>query len=79
MRWYAGRPLRLRDTHDNVQAGMLTLKFLRANTKRDNRAIAAYYQGLGAVRDHGMFRDTKQYVRAVRAHQSRIARTGSPL
>ncbi len=79
MRWYAGRPLRLRDTHDNVLAGMLTLKFLRANTKRDNRAIAAYYQGLGAVRDHGMFRDTQQYVRAVRAHQARIARTGSPL
>ena len=79
MRWYAGRPLRLRDTHDNVLAGMLTLKFLRANTTRDNRAIAAYYQGLGAVRDHGMFRDTRQYVRAVRAHQSRIARSGSPL
>lgn len=79
MRWYAGRPLRLRDTHDNVLAGMLTLNFLRANTKRDNRAIAAYYQGLGAVHDHGMFRETKRYVRSVRAHQSRIARTGSPL
>jgi hypothetical protein len=79
MRWYAGRQLRLRDTHDNVQAGMLTLKFLRANTQRENRAIAAYYQGLGAVREHGMFRDTKQYVRAVRSHEARIARTGGPL
>lgn len=79
MRWYAGRPLRLRDTHDNVQAGILTLRTLRGWTRRDNTAIAAYYQGLGAVRQHGYFRDTAAYVRAVRAHERRIARTGSPL
>ena len=69
MRWYAGRPLRLRDTHDNVQAGMLTLRILRSWTRYDNNAIAAYYQGLGAVRKHGYFRDTNAYVRSVRAHQ----------
>ncbi len=79
MRWYAGRPLRLRDTHDNVQAGMLTLRVLRSWTRRDNNAIAAYYQGLGAVREHGYFPDTKRYVRSVRAHQRRIIRTGSPI
>lgn len=79
MRWYAGRPLRLRDTHDNVRAGVLTLKVLRSRTRHDTTAIAAYYQGLGAVREHGFFRDTRRYVRSVRALALRIERTGSPL
>ena len=43
MRWYAGRQLRLRDTHDNVRAGILTLHMLRAWTKlrqqRDRRLL----------------------------------------
>jgi hypothetical protein len=79
MRWYVGRKLRLRDTHDNVLAGVMTLKVLRSWTVRDNRAIGAYYQGLGAIREHGYFKDTRRYVRAVRAHERRIARTGSPV
>ena len=79
MRWYAGRRLRLRDTHDNIQAGVMTLRILRAWTRRDNNAIAAYYQGLGAVRRHGYYKDTKRYVRSVRAHQRRIIATGSPV
>lgn len=79
MRWYAGRPLRLRDTHDNVRAGILTLRILRSWTKHDDNAIAAYYQGLGAVRRHGHFKDTKRYVASVRAHQRKLARTGSPI
>ena len=33
MRWYAGRTLRLRDTHDNIMAGMLTLRTLRSGTR----------------------------------------------
>jgi soluble lytic murein transglycosylase-like protein len=78
MRWYAGRPLRLRDTHDNVQAGVLTLRTLRSWTKYDRNAIAAYYQGLGAVRRHGHFKDTKRYVASVRAHKRNLERTGSP-
>ena len=79
MRWYVGRPLRLRDTHDNVLAGVMTLRVLLAWTRRDRNAIAAYYQGLGAVRRHGYFAGTRQYVAAVRAHERRIARTGSPV
>jgi LysM repeat protein len=79
MRWYVGRPLRLRDTHDNVLAGVMTIRVLRAWTRRDRSAIAAYYQGLGAVRRHGYFDDTVLYVAAVRAHERRIARTGSPV
>ena len=79
MRWYAGRKLRLHDTHDNIQAGVLTLRVLRSWTRYDNNAIAAYYQGLGAVRKHGYFRDTKQYVRSVRGIQHRLIHTGSPI
>ena len=79
MRWYAGRTLRLRDTHDNIRAGILTLRVLRSWTRKDDNAIAAYYQGLGAVREHGFFRDTKQYVLSVRAHERRLVRTGSPV
>jgi soluble lytic murein transglycosylase-like protein len=78
MRWYAGRQLRLRDSHDNVLAGVLTLRYLLAHTRRDDSAIAAYYQGLGAVRRRGWFEDTKRYVAAVRAHEGRISRTGEP-
>ena len=79
MRWYVGRKLRLRDTHDNVLAGIMTIRVLRGWTRRDNNAIAAYYQGLGAVRRHGYFDDTRTYVAAVRAHERRIARTGTPI
>ncbi len=79
MRLYVGRSLRLRDTHDNVLAGVMTIRVLRANTRLDRRAIAAYYQGLGAVRTHGLFPSTRHYVAAVRAHERRIARTGSPV
>ena len=78
MRWYAGRPLRLRDTHDNIQAGVLTLRTLRSWTKKDVTAIAAYYQGLGSVRHRGWFDDTKIYVRAVLAHEKRLARGLDP-
>ncbi|MET0998395.1 MAG: transglycosylase SLT domain-containing protein [Marmoricola sp.] len=78
MRWYAGRKLRLRDTHDNVLAGILTLRTLRTWTRKDNHAIAAYYQGLGAVRRIGYYDDTRVYVRSVRAHERNIIRTGSP-
>ena len=78
MRWYAGRRLRLRDTHDNIQAGVLTLRTLRSWTKKDVTAIAAYYQGLGSVRRRGWFDDTRTYVRAVLAHERSLRRTGSP-
>jgi LysM repeat protein len=78
MRWYAGRQLRLRDTHDNIQAGVLTLRTLRSWTTKDVTAIAAYYQGLGSVRRRGWFEDTKAYVRAVLAHERSLRSTGSP-
>ena len=79
MRLYVGRSLRLRDTHDNVLAGVVALRVLMNSTRLDNRAIGAYYQGLGAVREHGLFTSTRRYVTAVRAHEQRISRTGSPV
>jgi soluble lytic murein transglycosylase-like protein len=79
MELYVGRRLRLRDTHDNVLAGVMTMRVLRSETRQDDRAIAAYYQGLRAVRRHGFYDDTRQYLAAVRAHERRIARTGSPV
>ncbi len=43
MRWYAGRKLRLRDTHDNIQAGVLTLRDAprldEARQERDRRLL----------------------------------------
>ena len=69
-RWmslYAKRRLWIRDTHDNVSGGLYLIKWLRQQTRSDRTAIAAYYQGLGAVREHGLYRDTKQYVRSVQA------------
>ena len=78
MRWYAGRPLRLRDARDNIVAGVLTLRTLRGRTRRDVTAIAAYYQGLRSVRHVGWFDDTTAYVRAVLAHERRLAHGLSP-
>ena len=65
-------------TDDNIRAGILTLRILRSWTRYDDNAIAAYYQGLGAVRRHGHFKDTKRYVASVRAHERNLKRTGSP-
>lgn len=72
MSLYAGRDLNVRDTVDNVTGGVLLLSVLRAETRRDRHAIAAYYQGLGAVREHGLYPSTKTYVRSVRAIQHRL-------
>lgn len=79
MSGYAGHRLHLRDTYDNVLGGVLLLRWLRSNTAKDKWAIAAYYQGLGAVRDHGMYHDTKRYVRSVKQIEHNLHRTGSPI
>jgi len=60
-----GRQLNLLDTADNVTAGVVILKALRAAASSEHQAIAGYYQGLASVRSHGMFADTKRYVASV--------------
>jgi hypothetical protein len=60
----AGRRLHLHRLHDNVLAGVVLYKLLR----RDHSvrgALAGYYQGLGSVHAHGMYKSTKRYVRNV--------------
>jgi murein DD-endopeptidase MepM/ murein hydrolase activator NlpD len=67
MSLYAHRPLDLRDTRDNITAGVTLLRVLLDETSRTRRAVAAYYQGLGAVRRHGMYPGTRRYVASVLA------------
>ena len=60
-------------THDNVRAGVLYLHQLLNDTGGDQRtAIAAYYQGLGSVRQNGLLPETEQYVNNVQALQGRF-------
>jgi soluble lytic murein transglycosylase-like protein len=73
MEGYVGRRLNLRDTYDNVRAGVVLLHVLRANTKDTRHAIGAYYQGLGGVQRHGLSPATRRYVKSVQATQRRIA------
>jgi soluble lytic murein transglycosylase-like protein len=73
MSLYAGRPLDLRETHDNLTAGVTLLRVLLDQTRTTRRAVAAYYQGLGAVRRHGLYPDTRRYVASVQAIRQRLS------
>jgi LysM repeat protein len=58
---------------DNVRGGVLYLRQLLNDFGGDEAsAIAAYYQGEGAVRSRGLFDDTKRYVQNVTALRSRF-------
>ncbi|MGH3443979.1 MAG: lytic transglycosylase domain-containing protein, partial [Nocardioidaceae bacterium] len=81
-RWisgYADHRLDLYRLSDNVTAGVVLIHVLETMTSRNRFAIAAYYQGLGSIREHGLFRSTKHYLRTVRALQHKIARGWSPV
>lgn len=80
-RWmslYAGKRLNVYGTRDNVRGGVLLLRYLLDHTRHDRRAIGAYYQGLGAVRSHGLYPETRHYVRSVKAIRKNLRRTGHP-
>ena len=62
-----GRRLDLLKTQDNITAGVVMLRALGRSTDRMEHAVAAYYQGLGALQQHGMYSDTTVYVRNVMA------------
>lgn len=79
-RWmsaYVGRPLRLRRLHDNAAAGVMLLRVLRDQAPL-RRAVAGYYQGLAGVREHGMYPDTRAYVRNVLALRRMLGRGWDP-
>lgn len=73
-RYLVGRPLDLRRAEDNVVAGVRYLALLIRNTGSTRTALAGYYQGLASVRRHGMFKDTKNYVRVILVLRRRFAR-----
>jgi soluble lytic murein transglycosylase-like protein len=69
----AGRALDPNSAIDNVRAGSLYLRQLLHDTGGDPAAAAAaYYQGLGSVRAHGMLPETQRYVANVMALRSRF-------
>ena len=72
MEQYAERDLDLRRLGDNAKAGVLLLRVLARHTQRRTHKIAAYYQGLGAVRRHGLYDETRVYVRNVEAIKRRL-------
>lgn len=66
------RPLDMFKARDNITAGVALLSVLTHEAKSEREAVAGYYQGLQSVRDHGMYRSTKQYVANVMALRERF-------
>ncbi len=60
-----GRRLNLLDARDNITAGVVMLRALGRAASSTDQAIAGYYQGLASVQRHGMYSDTKAYVRSI--------------
>ncbi|WP_138443569.1 LysM peptidoglycan-binding domain-containing protein [Sinomonas susongensis] len=69
----AGRPLDLRNTNDNITAGVAMLRWLLKNAASQDIAIAGYYQGLYGVQAYGMYPDTKAYVAQVKARMAKYS------
>ncbi len=67
-----GRRLDLLDARDNITAGVVMLRTLERSTTSTQRAVAAYYQGLGSLQARGMYADTKRYVANVKALRARM-------
>lgn len=62
-----------RTTAGNIQVGVLFLRHLFREFRGDERlALAAYYQGAKAVRERGLFAETRTYVEAVRSLKGRV-------
>jgi hypothetical protein len=72
MELYVGHDLKPRRLRDNVAAGVTLLDVLAAETVSRARQVGAYYQGLGAVRRHGLYDDTRAYVDNVLAIKHRL-------
>jgi soluble lytic murein transglycosylase-like protein len=69
----AGPPLDPSSAMGNVEAGVLYLGQLLHDTGGDPAlAVAAYYQGLGSVREIGMLPSTRRYVANVLALRARF-------
>jgi soluble lytic murein transglycosylase-like protein len=78
MSMYAGRRLDVRNTRDNIAAGVLLLDVLRTMTSSREHQIGAYYQGPGAVQSYGLYAETRAYVANVQAIKRALERGWSP-
>lgn len=72
MELYVGRSLRPRRLHDNAVTGVTLLRVLADHTRSRRHRVGAYYQGLGAVQDHGLYDETRTYVDNVLAIKRRL-------
>ena len=62
-----------RTTEGNIQVGVVFLRHLLREFDGDERlALGAYYQGAQAVRQHGLFDETRTYVEAIRSLKGRV-------
>lgn len=62
-----------RTARGNIRVGIVFLRqLLREFNGKKRLALAAYYQGPRAVRRHGLYRETKVYVRTILALQRRF-------
>jgi LysM repeat protein len=68
-----GRKLNLLDPYDNAAAGVAIIRSLVRTSDTLDIAIASYYQGQYSVTTHGMYPDTKAYVKAVKAHMKNFS------
>ena len=60
-------------TEGNIQVGIVFLRHLLREFGGDERlALAAYYQGAKAVREHGLYAETRTYVEAIRSLKGRV-------
>ena len=75
---YVGHPLNPYGLYDNVEAGVVLLKVLHGSTS-GKKAVASYFQGLGSVQQHGMYRSTKAYVGNVVTLRKRMERGWNPV
>ena len=67
-----GRHLDPLNPSDNATIGVVLLRVLTHSASSERQAVAGYYQGLGSVRQRGMYDDTKQYVNNVLSLRQRF-------
>lgn len=68
-----GRQLNLRNTQDNITAGVAIIRQLVKTSPSLDIAIASYYQGQYSVMNRGMYEDTKTYVSQVKARIAKFS------
>ena len=62
-----------RTARGNIRVGIVYLRFLKREFGgRKRLALAGYYQGARAVRRHGLYDETKVYVRTVLSLRKRF-------